>query len=765
MNYFHAGGNSGSQIELNEVILGPRGDEGNSSRAVHRQKREGPEWYIETMLGKAEEIPLVGSIARALPKFVSKRIEVIKKLRLSPACKEDTLKLYDDFAHLKPYAVKMFDATSKLPAAIFEGRWIWAGDYEQCQDAISDIIPETGRAIAGRHCFNEIILPKKIAKIFKFKYLKNPQFGSCQPKTCTRDDVLRLVRATLGDFGVKLKRGKCEKPLQYTAGSIVAMSVIGVFLFLMTVGSAIELVKMCLAGRDSGDHEEKSELTDPVISVVNGVEVATAYDIGIDIHEKIEQEELRDATCVNCGSRVTKFFLCFSLINNLRKMMSIPSQKSELSALNGIRVISTIWVIQGHMYQLIQQFTDNSLPYQEIRKRFDFQAVLNGTYSVDSFLLLSGLLVTYVCLKKLKQKNGKLNWGMFYFHRFWRLTPTFAFVLMGYINLRLLWYLNPVKYLKYQDISHAQCSTNWWANLLYVNNFYFWFDRSGKESDCMYWSWYLAVDMQCYIFSPIIIYLLYKKRRAGIGLSVFLILLCLALRAIIVEHYNILDPNGGATEHFETIYKHDRVLYDKPYTRMAPYLVGMILASILYTTKCKVKINKAVVVLGWLIAATTGMAVIYGRFGYTSRSLPMEEGEAIAYLTLSRFCWAMAVSWVIFACATGYGGAVNAILSWNVWVPLGRMSYCAYLVHPILLTSYNIGQPTMSHYTDFHYMLVFLGCVFATYVSAGAVSLLVEGPFMRLEKLLFTGEDDSNRANRKPRLELKPDTQDKKTSL
>lgn len=31
---------------------------------------------------------------------------------------------------------------------------------------------------------------------------------------------------------------------------------------------------------------------------------------------------------------------------------------------------------------------DNSLPYQEIRKRFDFQAVLNGTYSVDSFILL-----------------------------------------------------------------------------------------------------------------------------------------------------------------------------------------------------------------------------------------------------------------------------------------------------------------------------------------------------------------------------------------
>jgi len=37
--------------------------------------------------------------------------------------------------------------------------------------------------------------------------------------------------------------------------------------------------------------------------------------------------------------------------------------------------------------------------------------------SVSSF---SGTLLTYLVMKELKKKGGKLNWGMFYFHRFWR---------------------------------------------------------------------------------------------------------------------------------------------------------------------------------------------------------------------------------------------------------------------------------------------------------------------------------------------------------
>lgn len=56
--------------------------------------------------------------------------------------------------------------------------------------------------------------------------------------------------------------------------------------------------------------------------------------------------------------------------------------------------------------------------------------ILNGTFSVDSFFVMSGMLATYNILKLLDKNNGKMNIFMFYVHRYIRLTPTYA-ILIG----------------------------------------------------------------------------------------------------------------------------------------------------------------------------------------------------------------------------------------------------------------------------------------------------------------------------------------------
>ncbi|GFU44506.1 hypothetical protein NPIL_619141, partial [Nephila pilipes] len=50
-----------------------------------------------------------------------------------------------------------------------------------------------------------------------------------------------------------------------------------------------------------------------------------------------------------------------------------------------------------------------------------FQVVLNGFYSVDSFFLLSGFLVSYVIFKKFAKSNEdkvQFPWLSFYIHRY-----------------------------------------------------------------------------------------------------------------------------------------------------------------------------------------------------------------------------------------------------------------------------------------------------------------------------------------------------------
>jgi peptidoglycan/LPS O-acetylase OafA/YrhL len=53
-------------------------------------------------------------------------------------------------------------------------------------------------------------------------------------------------------------------------------------------------------------------------------------------------------------------------------------------------------------------------------KSYAFQAVLNGFPSVDTFFILSGVLVSYLLLKELDKTKGRVNWIMFYVHRYLR---------------------------------------------------------------------------------------------------------------------------------------------------------------------------------------------------------------------------------------------------------------------------------------------------------------------------------------------------------
>ena len=48
------------------------------------------------------------------------------------------------------------------------------------------------------------------------------------------------------------------------------------------------------------------------------------------------------------------------------------------------------------------------------------QVITNATVSVDSFLVLSGLLVSYTLLKELDRSKGRFNLLLFYVHRYLR---------------------------------------------------------------------------------------------------------------------------------------------------------------------------------------------------------------------------------------------------------------------------------------------------------------------------------------------------------
>ncbi len=68
----------------------------------------------------------------------------------------------------------------------------------------------------------------------------------------------------------------------------------------------------------------------------------------------------------------------------------------------------------------------------------------------------------------------------------------------------------------------GRCAANGWANLLYANNI-FHVHAAHERKPCLGHTWYLAADMQLFLFSPLAIIPLYRngKRRACSGLKIW----------------------------------------------------------------------------------------------------------------------------------------------------------------------------------------------------------------------------------------------------
>uniref|UniRef100_T1IWL8 Acyltransferase 3 domain-containing protein n=1 Tax=Strigamia maritima TaxID=126957 RepID=T1IWL8_STRMM len=123
--------------------------------------------------------------------------------------------------------------------------------------------------------------------------------------------------------------------------------------------------------------------------------------------------------------------------------------------------------------------------------------------------------------------------------------------------------------------------------------------------------------------------------------------------------------------------------YYKPYLHIAPYFIGILFGWILKSHKFQRPLKLWMVCLGWFLSAIAGLCLMCGLYkSNTWINLTLDS----IYHAFSRSLWSLMLCWVIFACKNGYGGIINYILSLPLWQPLSRLSYCAYLIHVLVIT-------------------------------------------------------------------------------
>ncbi|XP_017103745.3 nose resistant to fluoxetine protein 6 [Drosophila bipectinata] len=580
-------------------------------------------------------------------------------------CQLDIALLTKDLASFKKWALKMVDSWGFLPAGMLVGNFWDLGNFDECvgiEHAVS-----LSHRVQGKYCFAKVQLASVVLKT-----------GVCFPASCSAshmDTVLRSLFQNLLDAEISqdveiVSEATCQtaekKPYDgITIFTIVLLSVLGAL-----------------------------------------VAASSVYDYFFH----------QDDKSLNA---VVKAFSARANSRALFRLVEPKSNPNVIDCLHGIRCMSFIWVVFAHDYMVFASSPNtNMLDALSWIKSFFSQFVIHGIFAVDTFFFLSGMLLVVIALRTMERTKGKLNIPMMYLQRYVRLTPLVAFAILLYLKILPLLGDGPL-FGQISFDSYASCEANWLWTLLYVQNY-------ATRDMCLSHSWYLAVDMQLFIFAPFLLIALFrwgKKAAASIFILMLLLASCL-FSMMVIKNMSMNGSEEGRAK-----------LYYTPNVRASPYLVGILFGYFLHLTRGKkFNLNPITVLLGWLVA----LALIFTCLIAVYRASDISIVEEALFVSLTRIAWPLGLCWVVFACMNGYGYLADSFLSSPLWQPMSRLSYAAYIFH-MFIESLNSGiTRTSTYFSDYQVMLRFWADLGFTMILSYLMHILVEAPFANLVTIMMS---------------------------
>ncbi|XP_023719212.1 nose resistant to fluoxetine protein 6 [Cryptotermes secundus] len=652
----------------------------------------GHKFWLQSLIGNEEIIPKVTSL-------IEDCIAPILKNSTNILCRKHSDIYMDGLRNGTPWAYHMLDSTAKLEAGILMGNLVSMGNFDECI-GVTDVQTDLG-PFHGKHCLasltweNDTFLStKKLFDLIEVPGGSNSvtiQWGFCIPSTCGAEDMRaglstvlhRDVTVTLSELDCHTNEGKKLKIIDYVA--------IAVF---VTFGLSVIL--------------------------------STSYDL------------------LKKG-RGKQILISFSLYTNGRKLLSTKDSPETLTCLSGIRILSICWIVLGHRYLLSMNVPSiNAITGYGFISDWSTMVIINSVLAVDTFLLVSGLLVAYGQLGHVDRRQKFLNVPLYYLHRYIRLTPALAVMVLMQLSLIEHMGSGPLWDKGNKHLTQL-CQENWWSALLYVQNYV------SDYRMCVGHSWYLSVDMQLFWISPLILLPLIKWPRKWNLLLLGTLIIGGIIISYTVNYVNEFPAgiNAGVGPEWDN---RDRYEYITTHARFTPWLIGFGLGYLLHCCKGRKPLLTGLqVYTGWMLSALGCFSAIYWRLPFQQPDYKYNVYISAIYACLNRPIWAFAVGWVIYACVTGYGGPVDKLLSWGAFKPLGRLTYCIYLVHFTYILYRQLTTRTPIYINGINLMSQVVSDVFFSILFAALLSLGFEVPALNVEKVLLRAEraDKSDIVQRK----------------
>ncbi|XP_054263578.1 nose resistant to fluoxetine protein 6-like isoform X2 [Macrosteles quadrilineatus] len=545
----------------------------------------------------------------------------------SSECDRHSRLYQENLRNLTLWAVQMYDATSQSSQGLLAGNSYQLGHFDQC---ISLSVPSL--KLAGRYCLVDIRFapdyanfrtPHPESKFYQpynrlsiWERIKNSsdlshrprdvvQWSLCVPASCTvaevRSSLVSALRGLDLSLDVSLGEHGCYATTDEEPPSL------GFYVVWLVILLAV-VISFTATGMDFFVYQ-----------------AGRPHSLGI-----------------------RRWLRTFSMYKNMGKLVT-PNSNSEFAEFHVYKLIAIMFVIAGHrqMYNIGQTPLYNVDWVERLNSYFVDIVILNGGVVVDTFFVLSGFLTCHYILQEL-DKQKRFNFAVVFFNRWIRIAPVYMLVVAFYafvfphLGDGPLWRERLLR-------ESTRCLDNWWANLLFINNYVH------DDNQCMVQSWYLACDMHFFMIGSVLVYILWRWPKLGkalLGLS-------LATSIVIPAAITYYNSYYGAVLHYFSLMQdpmseqHYRDLYIPSHTRAGPYLVGIIAAYIyLQLNRRNFKFSQRAMVGGSLMAGVLLLGSIAAGWISYDRARPYIRWEQSLYSGIHRAAWAVGLAWYIVAEAT-----------------------------------------------------------------------------------------------------------------
>ncbi|KAF5281705.1 hypothetical protein FQA39_LY17726 [Lamprigera yunnana] len=530
---------------------------------------------------------------------IESAISIDGNLNLSSNCYEEVENYVYGVKENQQWALRMYRANGEIQSGLLKEP---LGSFEECVsvgEALDNI------TLIGKYCLWHSI--DNVENGTKSAFFSG---AICFPGNCSAGEIRQIYHAI--GIPIYLTSSGCylQEPKSYDAITICVIVVLGVVLCLVLTSTAYELVTR------------------------------------------------------RNGKSAHILLKSFSLVSNGTSLLKVidPTSTNQISCLWGLRVITIVLVIFNHVVFVKKIITTDELYLNEWKSTVASKIINGARLSVDTFFVITGILVSFNPNRSSK-KVEKFNVVKYYLNRYFRLTPTLAFIVL--VDVALAPHLGFGQLVVKQNLDSMSCRRYWWSALLYIQNFV------NIEEMCVAVSWYLCVDMQIFLASPLFLIPFRKKPKVVLSVIGALLLMSSVFSFLTVWLFDM-------TPHMNYLI----IYYTKPYTRITPWFVGFITGYILSASK-NARLNVGNVTNVILTLASIATII------FLTCEEPLRTNNNILYacqLALVRPLWSVAVCWIIYSCATGYNKFINRLLSLNVFQILSKLTYAAYLVHLTLIT-------------------------------------------------------------------------------